>query len=275
MELETIYIYCLCDDHLKEQRYVDDPQSQMSTAEVMTTVLVASCYFSGNHERSREFLKEHNYIPEMLSKSQLNRRLHKIPEEIWRSLLGILAKKAHETNPTHTYLVDSFPVAVCQNIRIPRCRIYSEEKYRGWNASKKQYFYGLKVHMLLSQSGDIVEVFLSPGNYSDTSSLYDFAFDLPEGSYVHGDKAYNAYDVEDELKNEKNINLMPLRKKNSTRTYEFPLARGISYLRKKIESCFSVIEQSFPKHIHAVIPKGFELKTLLFLIAYGIRASKI
>ena len=72
----------------------------------------------------------------------------------------------------------------------------------------------------MSESGIPVEIFLSPGSYPDVSSLYDFTFPLPEGSVVYGDKAYNVYGIEDELK-KRNISLMPIRKKTSRRKYDF------------------------------------------------------
>jgi hypothetical protein len=95
---------------------------------------------------------------------------------------GIVGQTAHLSNPSKTYLIDSFPVPVCHNIRIKRCKIYQDEEFRGWNESKKEYFYGLKVHLIASENGIPVELLLSPGNYSDTSSLYDFPFNLPEDS---------------------------------------------------------------------------------------------
>jgi hypothetical protein len=164
-------------------------------------------------------------------------------------------------NPLKTYLIDSFPLPVCQNIRIKRCRIYQEEQFRGWNESKKQYFYGLKVHLLVSETGIPVELLLSPGNYSDTSSLYDFPFNLPEGAYVHGDKAYNVYEVEDQLDEEKQIHLRPIRKKNSQRNYDFSFAKGIRYVRKRIESTFSCIQQWFPKHILRLLIQDLNSKS--------------
>jgi len=38
--------------------------------------MVAMLYFHGAIERARPFLQEYGYIPHMLSKSGLNRRLH-------------------------------------------------------------------------------------------------------------------------------------------------------------------------------------------------------
>ena len=130
----------------------------------------------------------------------------------------MIAQSAHSNNPLKTYLIDSFPVPVCQNIRIKNSRIYQEEEFRGYNPSKRVYFYGIKVHLPVSETGIPVELFFSPGAYSDTSSLYDFTFPLPEGSRVHGDKAYNVYSIEDELKN-REIHLVPVTKKNSKRKW--------------------------------------------------------
>ena len=128
---------------MKALGYKDDTQTIMSTAEVITTAFVAARYYGGSHELSREFLSEHGYITRMLSKSRFNRRLHKIPVYVWL-VLWIFWPDCHLNNPLKTYLIDSFPVPVCHNIRIKRCNIYNHESYRGWNESKKEYFYGPK-----------------------------------------------------------------------------------------------------------------------------------
>jgi hypothetical protein len=58
MEDEITTVYCLCEDLLKAMGIHEDPQVRMSNAEVMITALTASLFFSGNYERSREFLSE-------------------------------------------------------------------------------------------------------------------------------------------------------------------------------------------------------------------------
>ena len=47
-------------------------------------------------------------------------------------------------NTEAIYVIDKLPVSVCDNIRIRRSKIYSKEDFRGYQASKKRYFYGLK-----------------------------------------------------------------------------------------------------------------------------------
>jgi hypothetical protein len=69
MDTQIVIVFCLCDDLLKALHHCEDPQCQMSDAEVMTTAIVAMLYFKGNFRMSSQFLYEWGYIPGMLSRS--------------------------------------------------------------------------------------------------------------------------------------------------------------------------------------------------------------
>lgn len=85
---------------------------------------------------------------------------------------------------------------------------------------------------------------------------------------MYRDGAYTDYDIEDIMKENNNVNLDPLRKKNSLR-YDEPAIRSYKKLtRKYIEIVFSVISSYLPKWIHAVTLKDFLLKVCLFVFAY-------
>ncbi len=106
--------YYLCEEFLKAAGHHDDPQTRLSTAEVMTIALVACTFFSGNVEASRSFLDEYGYIPKAISKSRFNRRLHAIDSSLWQQLFDLLAEVFKQCRPEQTsYVVDSLPVAVC------------------------------------------------------------------------------------------------------------------------------------------------------------------
>ena len=123
---------------------------------------------------------------------------------------------------------------------------------------------------MVTETGEIVEVFFTPGRWNDVQGLRSYRFDLPEGSKVYADKAYCSYGVEDALQ-EAGISLKPARKKNSKRQYP-PWEVYLQQLtRKRVEVTISLIEQLFPKSIHAVSAAGFELKVLLFVIATSIK----
>ena len=61
---------------------------------------------------------EHNYLKNLLSKSRFNRKLHNIGEPIWMLLFQVRAQTFKEVNPGQEDIIDSFPVPVCDNIRI-------------------------------------------------------------------------------------------------------------------------------------------------------------
>jgi hypothetical protein len=268
MDTQIVVVFCLCDDLLKALQHHEDQQCQMTDAEVMTTAIIAMLYFKGNFRLASQYLCEHGYIPNMVSRSRFNRRLHRIAE-LFLTLFLRLGEHWKVLNERSVYVIDSYPIAVCDNYRIPRSKIYQGEDFRGYIASKKRYFYGLRIHIMVTEQGEPVEFFLAPGAFSDTSALAFYNFDVPEQSWITGDKAYNHYIMED-LMREAGVELLPLRKKNSLR----PVPPYMTYLqhsiRKIVETTGSLIERLLPKSIHAVTAKGFELKVALFVLACSI-----
>ncbi len=266
MESEIITLYVICDEFLQYMNHKDHPDSEMSDAEVLTTALVAMLYCGGNYAQARRWLDEPRYMPRMLSKSQFSRRLKRL-QPLLVALFRWLAEQFKALNQDQIYAIDTFPVAVCDNYRIKRCRIYTDESYRGKIASKQRYFYGLKVHLMVTQHGQPVDFFLTPASASDVAHLQDFDFQLPPGSIVYADKAYNHYLIEDCLAADGQITLSPFRKKNSRR----PVPPWIRFLqhhyRKIVETSASLVERLLPKSIHATDRPGFELKIILFMLA--------
>jgi len=269
MDDKIIATFCLCDDLLKALHHQEDHQGQMNDAEIMTTALVASLFFRGNHESARAMLKQHRYIPHMLSKSRFSRRLHRI-KNIFIILFNVLGQTWKTLNTDAIYVIDSIPIAVCDNIRIRRSKIYSNEDFRGYQASKKRYFYGLKIHLMVTKDGQPVECFLTPGGFGDVDALKYYAYELPDGAVIYADKAYNDYEIEDLLKDVEHISLIPMRKKNSKRALPPCISFVQSYHRKRVETAGSLIAQLLPKSIHAVTSQGFELKVALFVIASSL-----
>ncbi len=159
---------------------------------------------------------------------------------------------------------------MCDHDRIPHAHIYHQEIYRGYISSKKRYVYGLKLHLLVTPQGHPVECFLTPGSSSDVRALPSFQFDVPEGSVIYADKAYNDDKMEDLMYESAHIELSPIRKEHSKRGIPPYLAFVQHYYRKRVETAASLIERRLPKTIHAVTARGFELKVFLFVLAYSI-----
>ena len=68
-------------------------------------------------------------------------------------------------NTNSMYVIDSFPIAVCDHMRLRRSTRDTAEKFRGDQASKKRYFSGLTIPLLVTQEGQPVACLLTPGGF--------------------------------------------------------------------------------------------------------------
>lgn len=268
MDNEIVTIYCLCDDMLKRMHHREDKQCKMSDTEVLTTAIVATRYFGANFERARALLHDPRYIPNMLSRSRLNRRVHRV-KRFFQTMFDILAEHWKESNDKSIYLIDTFPFPACEHYRVFHAHLYPKKEFRGYTASKKGFFHGLKLHMMVTADGQPVEFFLTPGSFADIRGLKWFDFDLPVGSKIYADKAYNDYTVEDELA-ALGLEFSPMRKKDSKRPDPPWVEYWKSVHRKVVETTGSVLHRLLPRRIHAVTAVGFEMKLVLFVLALSI-----
>lgn len=269
MEEQIITIYCICDDFIRTEGFEDWPNVKLTTSEVMLICVVAMRFFYGNFESARKFLYEHKYVSNILSPSGLNKRIHKVPGEWWHKILVFMQSWSKKCKMTHEYIVDSFPVAVCRNIRIRNCRIYQGKEFRGYNSSKREYFYGLKVTVLTTRVGCPIRTILCPGCEHDIEPFRIMDLGLPRGSEIYGDSAYTDYEYEDKLLQEDGVRLIAARKDNTTRPIGLEDYMNLKHIRGAIESAFGVLSRMLPRKIHAVTQQGFEVKVLGFLVAFA------
>jgi hypothetical protein len=268
-EDKIIGIYCIVDDILKAVGHKEDRRRKISDSEVITTALVSALYFGGHIDNGRGFMKMTGLVPGMVDKSRFNRRLHKLSEIIF-SMFCQIGHELKSLAGASEYVIDSFPVAVCDNIRISRCRIVKGKQWRGKQCSMRRYFYGVKVQVLVSATGIPVEFGFVPGCESDVQALKKLPLAVAPESKIYGDSAYTDYQVEDDMKETELIELMIQRKSNAKRKDE-PWIRFIKeYMRKGIETSFSEIKALFLRKIHAVTFKGFLLKLAMFILAFTL-----
>jgi hypothetical protein len=268
-EDKIIGIYCIVDDILKGIGHLEDKRRKVSDSEVITTALVSALYFGGHLDNGRGFMKMTKLVPGMLDKSRFNRRLHQVSELIF-SIFWQLGHQLKSMAGASEYVIDSFPVAVCDNIRISRCKLLRGKQWRGKQCSMRRYFYGVKVQVLVTASGIPVEFGFVPGCENDVQALKKLPLAVAAESKIYGDSAYTDYQAEDDMKEADLVELMIQRKSNSKRPDE-PWIRFIKeYMRKGIETSFSEIKALFLRKIHAVTFKGFLLKLVMFILAFTL-----
>ena len=264
----TVAIYCYIDDFLKFSTHKSkNKKRKMSDAEVITTAIVAAQYFGGNYTPALSYMVSYHGV-QALDKSNFSRCLNRLHDEIEAFFLE-LGEFTKQTSKNKVFLIDSFPVPVCHNIRIKRSKIVQGEAYRGKCASKREYFYGFKVHLITNEAGNPVDMYVVKGSYHDSTALQSFSINLPTHSIIVADSGYTDYLEEDHYKEFENISLEVVRKKNSQRGDNLYNRIFKKVTRHQIESTFSSITRTFSRKIHAITKQGFVVKVALSVIAYA------
>jgi hypothetical protein len=266
-EDKIIAIYCFVDDLLKGTGRQEDVRRKVSDSEIITSAIVSALYFGGHLDNGRHFMKMTGLSPLMLDKSRFNRRLHALADLLFQLFFQI-GQHLKTVAGASDYVVDSFPVAICDNIRINRCRILKGEQFRGKHASMRRYFYGVKVQVLTTTSGIPVEFCFVPGSESDVQALKKLPMTVAPESSIYADSGYTDYTIEDDAMDAEALRLMVQRKSNSKRKDE-PWIRFLKeHMRKGIETTFSMLKGLFLRKIHAVTFKGFLLKLVMFIVGF-------
>ncbi len=271
--LLDVFVFFLVDGYLKASGHIETGPSatgeppKLVDTEIIFVFLMACLEHGGSTSKAQKTMSRCGNIKRILHKSQFNRRLHRLGDKMF-ALFCLLACFRKEANKG--FALDSFPLPVCHNTRIQRSRLARGEDYRGYNAGKRVYFYGFKVHCITAADGSITDLEFFPGRFGDKVAFGLLNFDLPEGSNLYADKAYNWYIREDGLR-EAGTNFRPTRKSNSKKE-DSPYV--INWLRKQyrrhIETSISVLEQLFPRKIHAVTVQGFLLKVVGLILSHNI-----
>ena len=130
------------------------------------------------------------------------------------------------------YIVDSFPLPVCKFGRAKYCNSFRGSADYGRCASKKETYFGFKVHALTTPEGFITNYEITPASIDDRAALRDLIFDKTD-IIVIGDKGYTDKALTNELKCQ-DINLMTLKRSNSKIKWPKETQRMIFSKRRRI-----------------------------------------
>lgn len=269
----TFAIYCFLDDLLKAMNHPSDQREQINDAQVITTTVIAMLYFGGNYRKSLDSIAETGIFSKSLSASRFSRRLNRL-QDLLHLIFNELGNTLKELNWESRYAIDSFPVSMCQNIRIKRNRltkmVSDKESYRGYISSKREYFFGIRVQVITTIENVPVEFSILPGDSSDLQGLAELPFNFAEGDQLAADAAYTEYNWEDFAQETEGIKLLVMRKKGSLRGDSEAVKYYKFWLRHRIETTFGEISKLFPKKIHATNLNGFIFKVFMFLLAFQL-----
>ncbi len=159
------------------------PKPALTTSEIMTIIIhfhqAGYRDFKSYYQKHvREHLREE--FPQLVSYSRF-------VELIPRVLLALVAYlQSRFGSCTGISFVDSTPIAVCHNRRIRRHKVFKDLAARGM--STMGWFFGFKLHLIVSEQGELLAVHLTPGNVDDRKPLSEMSKEL--FGKLFGDKGY-------------------------------------------------------------------------------------
>lgn len=183
------------------------------------------------------------------------------------ALLMILCAMAKHTGFSY---VDSTCIPVCHNKRTSRHKVFKNLASLG--KSSMGWFFGFKLHLIINEKGELLNVFLSPGNVDDRKPIRNITKHII--GLLFGDKGYIDHKLFTDLlqRKLKLITGIKANMKNKLMSLEEKIL-----LRKRsiIETVNSVLKKDFQiSHTrHRSFVNGF-IHIFSTLVAYVFRSKK-
>lgn len=186
--MEEIAVEAVHDSVLKKMGKSVSTSSEKNTltnSQVVTTVVLSFQCFSDNQASACKYLADH-YVFTMPDKSSFNgtssgRILDRLTN-LMADLLVHLGMVFKELNLQSAYLIDSFPVSVCKNIRICKSKIIKGKELRGYNTPKHEFFYSFKIHVAITKEDIPVEFIATVGSIHGNTAFQEMLLNLPKNS---------------------------------------------------------------------------------------------
>lgn len=246
------------------------PAPEVSDSEVITIGLIIETYFQGHEEVGYAFVVQYlnDMFPRLLDLDRFNARR--------RDLIGVIEvircdlrdQKLTADDPVR--LVDSAPVTLMTYTRGNRSRSVVGSDYFGVVTSKKNKFFGLRLHLTTTANQLIDDWLLAPAAAHDIKVVDALVSDRHDLVLV-GDKAYNDAELEERLWRKRRIQLLPLRRANQKQQWPDAVRRALGYVRHRVETVFSVLTTAF--NIHR--PRGRSLAGHVVRVATCILAHTL
>jgi hypothetical protein len=195
-------VFCLIDDELQALKLpklrARGPAPTLTDAEVITIELVGEFWgLDADKAIYRHFRAYHAAEFPGLAKvcrtsfARQAANLWAVKQKLHRRLADRLSAGRG------VWLVDSFPLPVCQFARATFCARFAGEAGYGYDHCIKRTFYGFRVHLRTDRAGVIQAFDIAPARASDKALLPELAG--PPGTTGIGDRGYYSPALAEEL----------------------------------------------------------------------------
>ena len=213
-------------------------KAKMTDAEIISIQLLIECI--GKTQNSGYSYLRANYpnLVNYVERSRFNRLVTAL-----FTVIKEIRKNLPKNENSECKIVDSFPLTINKFGRAFFGKKLREYSSYGYCASKKEKYYGMKVHVVTDLYGNPIEYLLTKANIDDRDALYELS-DMTTIQILIGDKGYIGI-VNEVLKKEKGIRLYALKRGNSKNPLPKQFRNMISKFRRRIESTFNQLIEHF------------------------------
>lgn len=182
-----LVVFCLVDDWMQQRygrsnlRRLRGPQPTTCTdSEVLAICLVGElCGVSRERAWLRQVRASYRALfPRLPEDSRYTRRLQQL-RHLLRPFRDQLLRWADADLDPHRIL-DSYPLSLCACYRIRDSNQPVEGSAFGYCASKREFYFGLRPHVLATYSQYLVDLILAPGNCPDVQGFAGYLDECAE-----------------------------------------------------------------------------------------------
>lgn len=231
------------------------PLDAITDEELITIYLFCVAFEEKNKIKSmHKHIKSHwlSWFPRLPSYQAFNARLNKLCEAFPVLLVDFFNEAFLSSDSLKILLGDSFPVVTCSHKR--GGKVAQELTDKGFCATKKLHFYGVKVHTLGLRRPSTIPfpqyIAITPASVHDLSAARDILERIPADITIL-DKAYADTDLAKQMQVNNNRVLTPIKDKKGweavlkqkDQAFTDLFNKAVATLRQPIESLFNWINE--------------------------------
>ena len=243
------------------------PKCRLSVSEVMTILIH---FHQSSYRDFKSYYQKHvsqhlnDEFPRLVS---YNRFVELMPE-VLLPLCAYLQQSFGDC--TGINFVDSTSIAVCHNRRIKRNKVFKHLAATG--KTSMGWFFGFKLHLIINDQGELLAVYLTPGNVDDRKPLCNLTKNL--FGKLFGDKGYISQALFETLLSRGVELITNIRKnmKNSLMRLEDKMMLRKRFLIETVNDQLKNISQI--EHSRHRKPANFAVNLIAGLIAYQKQPKK-
>src|SRR4051795_7525365 len=202
--MDIVTIFCEIDDFCRSLLLARYPQlpgrstsssaraNSLSLSEVMTLLV----WFQASHDRTFKHYYVDSVLPgkraEFPGLPSYSRFVELIPMTLLPFCAYLQTRKGQTTG---IQFIDSLPLRVCHNRRIPSHKVFAGLAQRG--KGSMGWFYGFKLHLVINEKGELLRLSLTPGNTDDRRPVAKLVRQL--WGKLFGDRGYIGQELFEQL----------------------------------------------------------------------------